>query len=235
MNNLEEILYDLGLEQKQADELTLTEKRNIFQMAIDFCYACHLEDVVDLVPLTIRNNELGKGLKRAREKAPHCLGWHFTIAQLLIEPQRSKEMLYIYQNSVGYGDQAGYSALYYKLKFINEVSEPNRTDELEKLLTDLIREYCLKVDYWEAHPMWHGIFPQNDCEKIISAMAADKRLEKIEKVTNNFFVKDLLDEAVKAANFLPDLEKKDMMLKIEARRPFVKRFRLHYVARMIGC
>ncbi len=235
MNNLDEILYNLGLEQKRADELTLSEKKNIFQMAIDFCYACHLEDIVDLVPLIIRNNELKKGLKRAREKAPHCLDWHFTIAKLFTEPQRSKEMMCIYKNSVPYGDQVGYSALYYKLKFIDEVSEPNRTDELEKLLTDLIRDYCSKVDYWEAHPEWDGIFPQNGCEKIINAIDAEKRLESIKRITDNFFINDLLDEANKAANFLPDSEKKCMALKIGVRRPFVKRFRLHYVARMIGC
>ncbi len=234
MKNLDEILYNLGLEQKQEDKLTLPENKNILQMAIDFCYACHLEDIVDLVPLKIRNNELEKGLKRAREKAPHCLDWHFTIAKLLTEPQRSKEMLYIYQNSVAHGDQAGYSALYYKLKFINEVAEPNRTDELEKLLADSIRAYCLKRDYWAADPEWDGVFPQNDCEKIIGVMADDKRLEKIKKITDNFFINNLLDEAIKAANFLPDSEKKDMVLKIEARRPFEKRYVLRYVARMIG-
>lgn len=231
MNNLDEILYNLGLEQKQEDELTLPEKKNILQMAIDFCYACHLEDIVDLVPSKIRNNELEKGLKRAREKAPHCLDWHFTIAKLLTEPQRNKEMLCIYQNSIARGDQVCYSALYYKLKFINEVAEPNRTDELEKLLVNLIRAYCLKRDYWAADPEWDGVFPQNDCEKIISAMADDKRLKKI---TEDFFIKDLLDEAIETANFLPDSEKKNMASKIEARRPFVKRYVLRYVARMIG-
>lgn len=229
-----EIFYGLGIKEPSR-RFTLLEKKDIFQDAMtNFCDGYCLEDIINLIPMKIRNEELEKGLIRVREKSPHCLGWHFAITEFFTEPQRSKEMLRIYKESVPYGDQAGYSALYHRLKFINQVLEPDRTDELEKLLSNLVREYCLHIDYWEADPDWDGLFPKSDCEKIINIMADNKRSEKIKKIANDFLDKDFLNEAEKFTGFLFGQDKDDVLLKIEAKRPFVKRYQLHYVARMIG-
>lgn len=230
-----EILYGLGIEDF-SKRFDLQERKNIFQDAMtNFCDGYHLEDIISWIPKKIRNEELEKGLTRVREKFPRCLGWHFTIAKLLTEPQRSKEMLRIFSEAVPYGDQTGYSSLYYKLKFINEVLEPNRANELGRILSELIRTYCLSVDYLEAElPGTKLFFPKDGFEKVIDMMVSTEKMETIKKVTDNFISKDLLSEAEILTDFLFGKDKNDRISRINTRKHFVKRYQVEYHARMIG-
>lgn len=126
--------------------LSAKEKKIMFDFLAAEKHFAYLIEAAKLMPEKTRNAKLGKELKKAKEEFPRVLSYHFDIASAFTEPQRSVEILKVYNNSFSVH---GWGA-FYRLKYLDALREPIRSQKIEEFIVNyaaLAEHYNIDLKY----------------------------------------------------------------------------------------